>query len=322
MRAITYGRYGTPDVFELKEVDKPIPKDNQVLVKVHASSINYGNLVLLKGKPFLARFAFGLLKPKHSIPGGDVAGKVEAVGRNVTQFQPGDEVYGDLASSGWGAFAEYVSVPETALAQKPTNISYEEAASVPMAGVTALQGIRDKGEIQSGQQVLIHGASGGVGTFAVQIAKSFGAEVTGVCSTRNIDILRSIGADYIIDYTNEKFTENPKKYDLILAINGYQPILAYKRALKPKGKYVMIGGSGSQMTEAMIFGPLLSMTGNKKIVNLLQRPNQEDLVFMKELIEAGKVKPVIDRRYKLDEVPESFNYFGEGHSQGKIVITV
>ena len=238
MKAIVYNKYGPPDVLELKEVEKPIPEDNQVLVKIHAASVNYGNLVLLRGKPFLARFAFGLLKPKYSIPGGDIAGRVEAVGKNVKQFQPGDEVFGDLSGCGWGGFAEYVSVPENALALKPANMSFEEAAAVPMAAVTALQGLRDKGKIQSGQKVLINGASGGVGTFAVQIAKSFGAEVTGVCSTRNVDILRSIGADHIIDYTKEDFTQKTQSYDLILAVNGYQPISAYKRALSPNGIYV------------------------------------------------------------------------------------
>lgn len=322
MKAIVYNKYGPPDVLKLKEVEKPIPKDNQVLVKVYAASVNYGNLVLLKGEPFLARFAFGLLKPKYSIPGGDIAGQVEAVGINVKQFQPGDEVFGDLSGCGWGGFAEYVSVPENVLALKPANISFEEAAAVPMASVTALQGVRDKGKIQSGQKVLINGASGGVGTFAVQIAKSFGAEVTGVCSTRNLDILRSIGADHAIDYTSEDFTKKTLRYDLILAVNGYQPISAYKRALSPNGIFVHVGGSGAQMFQAMVLGPWISMTGSKKMGNMLQRANQKDLIYMKELLEAGKVKPVIDRRYKLSEVPEAFRYFEEGHAQGKVVITV
>lgn len=322
MKAIVYNKYGPPDVLKLKEVEKPIPKDNQVLVKVYAASVNYGNLVLLKGEPFLARFAFGLLKPKYSIPGGDIAGQVEAVGINVKQFQPGDEVFGDLSGCGWGGFAEYVSVPENVLALKPANISFEEAAAVPMASVTALQGVRDKGKIQSGQKVLINGASGGVGTFAVQIAKSFGAEVTGVCSTRNLDILRSIGADHAIDYTSEDFTKKTLRYDLILAVNGYKPISAYKRALSPNGIFVHVGGSGAQMFQAMVLGPWISMTGSKKMGNMLQRANQKDLIYMKELLEAGKVKPVIDRRYKLSEVPEAFRYFEEGHAQGKVVITV
>jgi NADPH:quinone reductase-like Zn-dependent oxidoreductase len=322
MKAIVSNKYGPPDVLELQEVETPIPEDNEVLVKVHAASVNYGNVVLLKGEPFLARLWFGLLKPKYSIPGGDIAGRVEAVGKNVTQFQPGDEVFGDLSRCGWGGFAEYVTVPEHAVARKPATISFEEAAAVPMAAVTALQALRDKGKIQSGQKVLIHGASGGVGTFAVQIAKSFGAEVTAVCSTRNVDIVQSIGADHAIDYTKEDFTKQTQRYDLILAANGYQPISAYKRALSPDGIYVMVGGAGAQMFQAMVFGPWISMAGSKKMGNILQRSNQQDLVFMKELLEAGQVKPVIDRRYTLSEVPEALRYFEEGHAQGKVVITV
>jgi NADPH:quinone reductase-like Zn-dependent oxidoreductase len=322
MKAIVCNKYGPPDVLELKEVEKPIPEDNQVLIKVHAASVNYGNLVLLKGEPLLARLAFGLLKPKYPIPGGDIAGRVEAVGKDVKQFQPGDDVFGDLSGCGWGGFAEYVTVPENALALKPSNISYEEAAAVPMAGVTALQGLRDKGKIQSGQRVLINGASGGVGTFAVQIAKSFGAEVTGVCSTRNLDILQSIGADFCLDYTKEDFTQKQQSYDLIFGANGYQPISAYKRALSPNGIFVHVGGSGAQMFQVMVQGPWISMTGSKRMGSLLQRPNQNDLIFIKELLEAGKVKPVIDRSYKLSEVPEAFRYFQEGHAQGKVVITM
>ncbi|MCK6255414.1 NAD(P)-dependent alcohol dehydrogenase [Fictibacillus sp. KIGAM418] len=322
MKAIVYHKYGPPDVLEFTEIEKPIPEDNQVLVKIHAASVNYGNLVLLKGEPFLARFVFGLLKPKYSIPGGDIAGRVEAVGKDVMQFQPGDEVFGDLSRCGWGGFAEYVSVPENALALKPANLSFEEAAAVPMAAVTALQALRDKGKIQPGQKVLINGASGGVGTFAVQIAKSFGAEVTAVCSTRNLTIVRSIGADHAIDYTKEDFTRKAQSYDLILAANGYQPISAYKRLLSTNGNYVMVGGSGAQMFQAMALGPWISMTGSKKMGNILQRQNQKDLIFMKEILESGKVKPVIDRSYKLSEVPEAFRYFAEGHAQGKVVITM
>ena len=231
-------------------------------------------------------------------------------------------MFGDLSGCGWGGFAEYVAVPENALAQKPANLSFEEAAAVPMAAVTALQGLRDKGKIQSGQKVLINGASGGVGNFAVQIAKSFGAEVTGVCSTRNLDIVRSIGADEIIDYTKEDFTEKSQRYDLILAVNGYQPISAYKRALSQNGIYVMVGGSEKQLYQAMLLGPWISMTGSKKMGSILQRANQKDLDFIKELLESGKVKPVIDRSYKLNEVPEAFRYFEEGHAQGKVVVTV
>jgi NADPH:quinone reductase-like Zn-dependent oxidoreductase len=323
MKAIMYQQYGSPDdVLELIEVEKPVPKDNQVLIKVHATSVNYGNLASVKGEPFIARLMTGFLKPKYTIPGGDIAGRVEAVGSNVKQFQPGDEVFGDISGCGWGGFAEYVSVPENVLALKPANISFREAAAVPMAAVTALQGLRDKGKIQSGQKVLINGASGGVGTFAVQIAKSFGAEVTAVCSARNLNIVRSIGAEHAIDYTREDFTKKKKRYDLIIAVNGHHPISAYKRALSPSGVYVVIGGSMAQIFQGMLLGPWMSMTGSKKIGNLLHRPNQKDLVFMSELLEDGKVKPVIDRCYKLSEVPEALRYFGEGHAQGKIVITV
>lgn len=319
MKAIICDKYGSPDILELKEIKKPVATENQVLVRVHAASLNFGNLVLLNGKPFLARFAFGLTKPKYSIPGGDIAGTVEAVGKDVKLFQVGDEVFGDLSGCGWGGFAEYVSVPEYALALKPTNITFEEAAATPMAGVTALQGLRDKGKIQSGQKVLIYGASGGVGTFAVQIAKSFGAEVTGVCSTRNVEILRSIGADHVIDYTKENFPQDEKCYDLILGVNGSNPISAYKRLLKPNGNFVHVGGSESQYFQSLFLGPF---TSGKKISTLLQRANQKDLNDMKELLETSEVKPIIDKRYKLSEITEAFKYFQEGHAQGKVVITV
>lgn len=322
MKAIVCDKYGSPDVLELKEIKKPLPTENQVLVKVHTASLNFGNLVLLKGKPFIARFAFGLMRPKYSIPGGDIAGTVEAVGKDVKLFQVGDEVFGDLSGCGWGGFAEYVTVPEYALALKPTNISFEEAAATPMACVTALQGLRDKGKIKAGQKVLIYGASGGVGTFAVQIAKSFGAEVTGVCSTRNLEILRSIGADHLIDYTKEDFIQGEECYDLILGVNGSNSIAAYKRVLKANGNFVHIGGSQSQYFRTVFLGPFISMTGSKKISNLLQRANQRDLNYVKELLETGKIKPVIDKRYKLSEVTEAFKYFQEGHAQGKVVITV
>jgi NADPH:quinone reductase-like Zn-dependent oxidoreductase len=322
MKAIVYDKYGPPDVLELKEIEKPIPEDNQVLVKVHASSVNYGNLVLLKGEPFLARLFFGPIKPKYSIPGGDIAGRVEEVGRNVKQFQPGDEVFGDLSGCGWGGFAEYVSVPENVLVPKPSHLSFEEAAAVPMAAVTALQSLRNKGRVKSEQKVLIYGASGGVGTFAVQIAKAFGAEVTGVCSTRNVEIIQSIGADHAIDYTKEDFSKKADVYDLIIGANGYQPISVYKRALSPNGIFVHVGGSGTQMFQAMVLGPWISMTGKKKIGSFLQRPNQKDLFFIRELLETCKIKPVIDRQYQLSEIQEAFRYFEKGHAQGKVVITM
>ena len=323
MKAIVYHKYGSPEVLQLKEVEKPTPKDDEVLVKVHAASLNAADWHLLRGKPFLVRLmGFGLLKPKNKILGADMAGRVEAVGRNVKQFQPGDEVFGEISECGFGAFAEYVCAPENALALKPASMAFDEAAAVPLAALTALRGLRDKGQIQPGQKVLINGASGGVGTFAVQIAKSFGAEVTAVCSTRNLDKARSIGADQVIDYTQDDFTKSGQRYDLILAANGYHSIWDYKRALSPKGIYVMVGGSMAQMYQAMFLGPLISKTGSKKMGFLLQKSNQEDLVFMRELLEAGKVVSVIDRRYPLSEVPEALRYLEEGHARGKVVITL
>ncbi|HXL38115.1 MAG TPA: NAD(P)-dependent alcohol dehydrogenase [Ktedonobacteraceae bacterium] len=320
MKAIVYHIYGSPDVLELKEVEKPTPQDDEVLIRINAASVNAADWHLMRGKPFLVRLmGFGLLKPKHKILGTDIAGRVEAVGRNVKQFQPGDEVFGSIR----GGFAEYVCAREDSLVLKPANISFEEAAAVPIAAVTALQGLRDKGRIQPGQKVLINGASGGVGTFAVQIAKSFGTEVTAVCSTRNVDMVRSIGADQVIDYTQEDFTKNRQRYDLILAANGYHPISDYKRALSPRGTYVMSGGSSmAQLFQAMLLGPLISMTGSKKMGNLMAKLNQKDLVFMEELLEGGKVVPVIERRYPLSEVPEAIRYVEEGHAKGKVVITV
>jgi NADPH:quinone reductase-like Zn-dependent oxidoreductase len=322
MKAIIYTKYGTPDVLQLKEVAKPTPKDNEVLVKIYGAAVTVGDLIFVKGDPFLARLGSGLFKPKHEIPGKEMAGMVEAVGINVTQFKPGDGVFGDLYVCGLGAFAEYVCVPEAAIALKPVNLSFEEAASVAESAIVALQALRDKGKIQPGQKVLINGASGGVGSFAVQIAKSFGAVVTAVCSPRNLAMASSIGADYVIDYTKEDFTQNGQRYDLILAANGYHPISDYKRALSPKGIYVMSGGSMAQMSQAMFQGTWISMTGSQKMGNINLKPNKDDLVFMKKLLETGKVKPVIDRRYPLSEVPAAFRYLDEGHAQGKVVITV
>jgi NADPH:quinone reductase-like Zn-dependent oxidoreductase len=322
MKAIVYTTYGPPDVLHLKEVAKPTPKDDEVLIKVHAASVNAGDLHLLRADPFLVRLDSGLLKPKNEILGADIAGRVEAVGSNVKQFKPGDEVFGDISGCSRGGFAEYVCARENALVLKPANLSFEEAAAVPVAAVTALQGLRDKGQIQPKQRVLINGASGGVGTFAVQIAKSFGAEVTGVCSTGKLDMVRSLGADHVIDYTQEDSTQNGQHYDLILAANGNRSISEYKRALGSEGIYVMTGGSMTQYFQAMLLGPWISMTGSKKMGNLLARPNQKDLAFMKELLEAGKVVPVIDRCYPLSEVPEALRYLEEGHARGKVVITV
>ncbi|MHC4325537.1 MAG: NAD(P)-dependent alcohol dehydrogenase [Planctomycetota bacterium] len=321
MKAIVYTKYGPPDVLQLKEVEKPTPKEDEVLVKVHATSVNYSDWAFVRGKPFLVRLVSGLLKPKK-ILGADIAGRVEAVGKNVNSFSPGDEVFGDISGCGWGGFAEYVSVAENALALKPANLTFAEAAAVPQAAVVALQGLRNKRKIQPGQKVLINGASGGIGTFAVQIAKSFGAEVTGVCSTRNLEMVRSIGADKTIDYTREDFVNNEQRYDLVLATAGYRSIFDYKRALNPRGIYVMTGGSMKQIMQANILGPAISKAGGKKLVALSHKPSQNDLVFMKELIEAGKVVPVIDRCYPLIEVAEALSYYGEGHARGKVVITM
>jgi NADPH:quinone reductase-like Zn-dependent oxidoreductase len=270
----------------------------------------------------LLRLNSGLLKPKHQILGADLAGRIEAVGSNVTQFQPGDEVFGDLSGCGWGGFAEYVCAREDALVVKPANLTFEEAAAVPVAAVTALLGLRDKGQIEVGQKVLIHGASGSVGTFAVQIAKAFGSRVTAVCSTRNVDLVRSLGADQVIDYTQEDFTQNGQRYDLILAANGYHPIWAYQRALRPNGRYVMSGGSMAQMFQAMLLGPVMSMTRRNTMGNLLARPNQRDLVCMEELLEGDKVVPVIERRFPLIETASALRYVEEGNARGKAVITV
>ena len=322
MKAIICQKYGSPDVLELKEVPQPVAGENEVLVQVKAASVNAADWRLLRGRPYLVRLMFGLLKPGRSILGSDIAGRVEAVGSKVRQFKVGDEVFGDLSSCGFGAFAEYVCVPEKALAHKPANMSFEEAAALPMAAVTALQGLRDKGKIQPGKKVLINGASGGVGTFAVQIAKAFGAEVTGVCSTGKMEMVSSLGADQVIDYRQENFTLNGQRYDLILAANGYHPLSAYKQVLSANGVYVMIGGSGRQMFEVLLLGPFLSRKGGKQLGNLLAEPNQKDLLAIKTLVESGKIKPIIDRRYALNEVPEAIRYLEEGHARGKVVITV
>ncbi|MGE5375239.1 MAG: NAD(P)-dependent alcohol dehydrogenase [Bacteroidota bacterium] len=323
MKAIVYTQYGAPDVLELKEVAKPTPKEDEVLVKVYAVSVNAADLHLLRADPFLVRLSSGLLKPKNQILGSDIAGRVEAVGSNIKEFKPGDDVFGDISVDGWGGFAEYVCVHENALVLKPANLSFEEAAAVPMAAVTALQGIRYAGQIRPGQKVLINGASGGVGTFALQLAKSFGAEVTAVCSTRNVDVARSIGADHVIDYTKEDFAKNGKEYDLIFGTNGNRSISDYRRALSPRGIYVQTGGSMTQMTQAMIQGPWISRTGSQKMGNMgVAKPNKKDLVTIKELLEAGKVRPVIDRCYPLNQVADAIRYLEEGHAQGKVVITV
>jgi NADPH:quinone reductase-like Zn-dependent oxidoreductase len=322
MKAITYTRYGSPDVLRLAEVAKPAPAANEVLVQICAASVNAYDWRYVRADPFLVRLVGGLLRPRNPRLGADFAGRIEAVGGAVTQFRPGDEVYGDLASSGNGAFAEYIAVPEHVVAPKPANLTFEQAAAVPMAAITALQALRDGGKLQAGHRVLINGASGGVGTFAVQIAKSFGAEVTAVCSTRNIDMVRSLGADHIVDYTREDIGRGAQRYDIILAVNGYHPLSAYKRLLRPEGRYVMAGGSGAQLFEALLFGRLMSMLGRKKLMAFSARPSSKDLLLMKELLETGKVVPVIDRCYSLRETAEAIRYLEEAHARGKVVITV
>lgn len=325
MKAIVYTQYGSPDVLQFKEVEKSVPLDDEVLIKVHAASVNAYDWHFLTADVFLIRLmGGGLLKPKITTLGADIAGRVEAVGSQVKQFKPGDEVFG-AAKRNRGGFAEYVCALEKRLVLKPANVSSEEAAAVTMAALTALQGLRDEGRIRSGQTILIEGASGGVGTFAIQIAKSFGAEVTAVCSTTKLDIARSIGADHVIDYTKEDFTKSGKRYDLILAANAFHSVSEYKRALNPNGICVISGG-GEGSIIGLIRDTLLSMwiskTENKKIGSFMANINQKDLAFMKELLETGKVKPVIDRRYMISETAEALRYLGEGHARGKVVITV
>jgi NADPH:quinone reductase-like Zn-dependent oxidoreductase len=320
MKAIVRETYGPPDVLHLEEVPLPTLRDGDVLVRVRAASANAGDWHLLRGTPLPFRLVAGLRIPKFKIIGTDVAGHVEAVGRNVTQFRPGDEVFGELSRCGFGAYAEFAAAPEKALALKPANLSFEEAATLPTAGCTALQGLR-KGRIQRAQRVLLNGASGGVGTFAVQIAKSFGTEVTAVCSTRNVDMVRSIGADHVIDYTKDDFATHGQRYDLILATNGDRSIWDYRRALTTDGCYAMTGGSNRQLTEALLFGPVLSI-GRQQFGNVLVKPNQEDLLVLKELCESEKVRPVIDRRFPLSEVSSAVRYVEDGHARGKVVVTM
>ncbi|MBI3972065.1 MAG: NAD(P)-dependent alcohol dehydrogenase [Chloroflexi bacterium] len=327
MKAIVQDKYGSPEaVLKLQDIEKPVVKDDEVLVRVRAASVNPADWHLMRGKPYIARLQIGLRRPKDTVPGCDVAGQVEGVGKNVTMFQPGDEVFGSPFMHGFGAFAERVCVSEDLLAVKPANLSFDHAAAVPLAALTALQGLRDHGRIEPGHKVLIIGASGGVGTFAVQIAKSFGAEVTGTCSTRNVELVRSIGADHVIDYTQEDFTQGRQRYDLILQLAGTRSPSDCRRALTPKGTLVLISGESSgrwigavdRIVKARALSPFVSQT----MVSFTVKPNKEDLQVLKELIEAGKITPVIDRTYPLSEVPKAIRYLEEGHARGKVVITV
>jgi NADPH:quinone reductase-like Zn-dependent oxidoreductase len=321
MKAIVYSRYGPPDALALKDIDQPMVNDDAVLVRVRAAAVAKGDWLTVRGLPYIARMRYGLTKPKHPVPGFDVAGRIEAVGRNVTQLRPGDEVFG------WcdGSFAEYALVPEGQLALKPANLTFEQAAAVPISGFAALQAVRDTGGVQSGQRVVVIGASGGVGSFAVQLAKAFGAEVTGVGSTKSVELVRSIGADHVIDYTQEDFTRSGQRYDLILEMAGNRSLADLRRALTPKGTLVLVGGSGGKWFMGIgrtLRAVVVSRFVGQRLRSFLSKPKGADLVVLKELIEAGKVTPVIDRTFPLSETPEAIRYVGERSTQGKTVITV
>jgi NADPH:quinone reductase-like Zn-dependent oxidoreductase len=320
MKAIVYHQYGSPDVLKLEEVERPTPTDDEILVKVHAVSLNRSDWEGLTGKPLYARLG-GLRKPSNKILGSDIAGRVEMAGRNNSQFRPGDEVFGEMGDY-HGGFAEYVCTRGRSWALKPAKMTFEEAAAIPQAAVIALQGIRDKGQVQPGQKVLINGAGGGAGTFAVQLAKLYGAEVTGVDNAGKLDFMRSLGADHVIDYTREDFTKNGKPYDRILDVIAHRSVFAYARALKPNGSCFVVGGSVATFFQILLLGPWLRRASGKNLRILAVQRNREDLVFMTELCEAGKIIPVIDRRYPLSEVPEALRYLGEGRAKGKVVITV
>jgi NADPH:quinone reductase-like Zn-dependent oxidoreductase len=319
MKAIVFTKYGSPDVLELKDVPKPIPNDDEVLVRVHAASLNDWDLGGLQGDSLVNRLIFGLRRPKKQILGSDIAGTIEAVGSNVLKLQPGDEVFGDLSGQ-WGGFAEYVCASEKALALKSPGMTFEQAAAIPQAAMLAVQGLRDTGRIQPGQKLLINGAGGGVGTFAIQIARLFGAEVTAVDSAEKLDMLRSMGAAHIIDYKQEDFTRNGRQYDLILDVKTNRSVLDYARALRPNGIYVTVGGDMARLFQALLLWPWISMTTNKRIGIVSLKPNK-DLAYMKELFEAGQVIPVIEGPYELSEVPDAVRRFAAGRHKGKVVIT-
>ncbi len=318
MKAAVYDSYGPPDVLQIRDVERPVPKNGEVLLKVRAASVNPLDWRLMRGRPYILRLLIGLHKP-NTPPGHDVAGEVEAVGGNVTRFKPGDAVFGTCV----GAFAEYACASESKLAIKPASVSFEQAAAVPVAGLTALQGLRDKGRLQPGQKVLINGAAGGVGTFAVQIAKSFGAEVTGVCGTRNVDMVRSIGAERVVDYTREAFTKSTQRYDLILDNVGNHSLAACRRVLSPTGRFVIAGGPqvGAILARAL-HARVLSWFVSQDFRFFAAKIDKADLTILGELIEAGSVTPVIDRRYRLSEVPEAIRYLEAGHARGKLIITL
>ncbi len=324
MKAIVCTKYGSPDVLQLQEVEKPKPEDDEVLIKVQAASVTFSNLLLVQGIPIFIRLKAGeLLKPKPIILGSDVAGEVVAVGRNVKNYQSGDSVFGYLAGDDGkkGGYAEYVCAPENSLGLKPVNLTWEQSAAVPEAALVALQAVRDDGQTRKGDHVLVYGASGGIGTFAVQIAKAFNAEVTGVCSTNNVELVRSLGADHVVDYTKEDFVKRGIHFDLIVATAGFRKILTYKSALKPKGIYVCTGGSWKQIFQALLFAKRLSEPGGRKLGMLVMNPHF-DFSTLKELLESGKVKPVIDRVYPLSETGEALAYYSKRHARGKVIISI
>ena len=323
MRAIVQTKYGSTDVLSLKEVDKPVMPDDSVLLRVHAASVNAGDWHLMRGTPFPIRLMFGgLLKPKIKILGFDVAGHVEAIGKDVTQFKPGDEVFGDLSECGFGAFAEYVCATESTLVLKPANFSFEEAATVPGAALAALQGLRDYGQIQSGQKVLINGASGGVGSFAVQIAKAFDTEVTAVCSTKKMDMVRSLGADHIIDYTQTDVTQGNQQYDLILDAAAYRSAFDYLPILTPGGTYILVGGSTARFFQVMFLSSLISRLSHRRVQCLASKPNQNDLITLREFMVVGKIVPFINQRYHLSEIPIAIRHLEQRQVMGKVAICI
>ncbi|NJL47514.1 MAG: NAD(P)-dependent alcohol dehydrogenase [Leptolyngbyaceae cyanobacterium SM2_5_2] len=327
MKAIVQTEYGSADVLTLAEVEPPAVTDTGVLVRVYGASAHAGDWHLMRGTPFLVRFIYGgLRKPQIKILGCDVAGRVEAVGPAVTQFKPGDEVFGDLSESGFGAFAEYVCAPETALVLKPTNLTFEQAATVPVSALTALQGLRDVGQLQAGQRVWVNGAAGGVGSFAVQIAKALGAEATGVCSLSKVDMVRELGADHVMDYAQADavLAASPKEplYDLILDTAAYRAAADYCPALAPTGTYVMVGGSMTRLFQAMLLGPFISKLYRRRVACLMVKPNQADLTRLKEFIEAGKISPYVDRTYPLSEVPAAIRALEQRQVRGKVAISL
>jgi NADPH:quinone reductase-like Zn-dependent oxidoreductase len=323
MKAFTFYKYGGPDVLGVEELPTPAPAAHEVLIRVRAAGVNAYDWRLMSANPFLVRISgMGLFRPKNPLLGADVAGIVESVGPGVTHFVPGDAVFGSVSPTGNGGFAEYVCANEAYLAPMPANASFEEAAAIPMAALTALQGLRDAGKLESGQHVAINGASGGVGSFAVQIAHALGAELTAVCSTAKADLVRSLGADHVVDYTTTDFTEGSPGYDLILAVNGFHPIKHYRRALAPTGTYVMAGGSTRQIMQALMHGSRLSEKGGRTLTRVDEHPNSEDLIVMEDLVEAGKVRSVIDRAYPFDSVPEAIGHVMAGHAAGKVVVSV